>query len=59
MEAYNLMAMMIVDNEVQRVDFLYDDGSNKYETLSFRSLERESDNKDYKQVINLMTKMVR
>ena len=59
MDAYNLMAMMIVDNEVQRVDFLYDDGSNKYETLSFRSLERESDNKDYKQVINLMTKMVR
>lgn len=59
MEAYNLMGFMIIDNNVESVKFWYDDGSNKFETLSFRSLERESGDQNYKKVINLMTKMVR
>ena len=59
MEAYNLMGFMIIDANIETVKFWYDDGSNNFETLSFRSLERENGDQNYKKVINLMTKMVR
>ena len=59
MDAYNLMGVVIIDQNVESVRFLYDDGSNKYETYSYRSLERETGDQNYKKVINLMTKMVR
>ena len=59
MNAYNLMAIMIVNTTLNTVKFLYDDDSNAYETLTFRSLERESNDKDYKQIVNLMTKVSR
>lgn len=59
MEAYNLMAVMIVNDSTETVKFLYDDDSNAYETLSFRSLERDSDDKNYRQIVNLMSKVAR
>lgn len=59
MDAYNLMAIMVVNSTVETVKFLYDDDSNAYETLSFRSLERDASDQSYKKIVNLMTKMNR
>lgn len=56
MRGYNFMCAAIVDEVSERVDFLYDDGSKNFETLSFMSLEREDGNGMYKKVINLMAK---
>lgn len=55
MEAYNLMAIVICDQVLEKVDFLFDDGSNEYETISFTHLEREESG-SYKKVINLLAK---
>ena len=40
----------------EKVSFLWDDGTNDFETLSFMSLEREEGGGMYKKVINMMTK---
>jgi len=59
MDAYNLMGIAIINQNLESVKFLYDDGSNNYETYSYRSLERETGDQNYKKIVNLMTKMVR
>ena len=59
MDAYNLMAFVIVNEATECVKFLFDDGDHEYETLSFSHLERESADGSYKKVINLMTKLSR
>lgn len=60
MEAYNLMGIVIADEPAEVADFIWDEGNDaNYETLSFRHLERESDDRNYKKVINLMTKISR
>ena len=59
MDAYNLMGFVIIDSDIECMKFLYDDGSNNFDVLSFSSLERDSKDSDYKKVINLMTKMAR
>lgn len=59
MDAYNLMGFVAIDSEIEAMKFLYDDGSNSFDTLSFSSLERDAKDNGYKKVINLMTKMVR
>ena len=46
----------IVDEVDEKVSFLWDDGTNDFETLSFMSLEREEGGGMYKKVINMMTK---
>ena len=58
MNAYNVMALIIVDENTEKVNFLYDDGSGSYETMSFSHLERQGNGADgaYKKVINLLTK---
>lgn len=56
MKGYNLMCAVIVDEVAERCDFMYDDGSSSFETLSFTALEREDSNGMYKKVINLMAK---
>lgn len=56
MKGYNLMAVAIVDDVSEKVQFLYDDGTKNYETLSFMSLEREESGSMYKKVINLAMK---
>lgn len=53
MNGYNLLAFFIADDIKQRVDFIYDDYSHQYETLSYSAIERE-DNGDYKKIINLL-----
>ena len=53
MRGYNMMACAIIDEISERVDFLWDDGSGDFESLSFMSLEREESGSMYKKVINL------
>ena len=60
MQSYNFMGLVIVDEPAESASFLWDAGNDSnYETLSFRNLERESDDKNYRKVINLMTKISR
>ena len=56
MKGYNLMCAAIVDEVSERVDFMYDDGTTNFESLSFMSLEREDSGGSYKKVINLLAK---
>lgn len=59
MDAYNLMGIAIVDEVSESVNFLFDDGENRFETLTFSALEREKSDNNYKKIVNLMTKMSR
>ena len=60
MDAYNFMGLVIVDEPAETASFIWDEGNDaNYDTLSFRNLERESDDKNYRKVINLMTKVMR
>lgn len=54
LDAYNLLALVIVDETIEVAKFLFD--AEEWETLSFNSLEKEGDNGMYKKVINLMAK---
>lgn len=54
---YNLMGIVIVDDSIEIAKFLYDDGSNSYETISFDALAKEDKNGDYKKIVNLMARM--
>ena len=56
MNAYNIMCFVIVDESLEKVNFLFDDGTNSYETMSFTHLEREDGGGAYKKVINLLAK---
>lgn len=60
MEEYNFMGIWIADEPAETASFIWDEGNDaQYETLSFANLERESNDRDYKKVINLMTKLSR
>lgn len=60
MEEYNFMGIVIVDEPAESASFIWDEGNDAhYETLSFRNLERESNDKDFRKVISLMTKISR
>ena len=54
MRGYNLMCGIIVDEVTEKVDILFDDGDKNFETLSFASLERDSDTGQLKKIINVM-----
>lgn len=56
LRGYNMMACAIIDEVTERVDFLWDDGTSAFESLSFMSLEREESGSMYKKVINLATR---
>jgi len=56
MESYNLMSVVIADESSEIGKFIFDNGSDLYEHISFRSLERESSDRDYKKLVNLMAK---
>ncbi len=58
MEKLNLLYFVIVDETTEVVKLLVD-GDSEYETLTFDSLEKESNDGSYKKVINLMSKMSR
>lgn len=60
MDSYNFMGIVIADEPAETASFIWDEGNDaQYDTKSFRNLERESDDKNYKKVINLMTKVMR
>lgn len=59
MNAYNLMCITIADESLEVAKFLYDDGDNIFESLSFDGLEKEAKDSSYKKVVNLMSKINR
>lgn len=59
MDAYNLMATIIVDESLEVTKWLWDTGDDLYELVSFNNLEKEASDNSYKKVVNLMTKIVR
>lgn len=54
MRGYNLMCGVIVDEIEEKVEFMWDDGTKNFETLSFSSLERDDNGSQMKKVINVM-----
>lgn len=54
MDAYNLLALVIVDEQTETAHFIYD-GDAYYEVLAFSTLQKEND-RSYKQVIDLLNK---
>ena len=58
MNAYNIMGFVVVDEVLEKANFLFDDGSSSYETVSFTHLERQGNGSDgaYKKMINLLVK---
>lgn len=54
MNSYNLLALVIVDEQLETADFIYD-GDAYFEKLSFTSLQKDND-RSYKQVIDLLNK---
>lgn len=57
LESYNLMSLVIVDEDLEVCKFLYDSGDDLWESVSFNHLERESSDNTYKRVVNMMTKL--
>ena len=53
---YNLMGLVIVDDSIECAYFLFDDGSNSYERISYEALEKETDDKNYKKIVNLLSR---
>lgn len=58
MEAYNLIGLVIVDENVEVARFLFD-GEKYFQDYSFGTLERETGDGSYKKVINLISKINR
>lgn len=58
MEKLNLLYFVIVDETNENIRLLVD-GDNEYEIISFTHLERETNDGEYKKVINLMSKINR
>ena len=57
MESYNLMGVVIVDELNEVCKLIFDTGNDEYEKVSFRSMEKESSDNDFRKMINLMFKM--
>lgn len=60
MDEYNFMGLVIADEPAETTSIIWDEGNDaQYETQTFKNLERESSDRNYKEVINLMTKISR
>ena len=57
MERMNLLYFIIVDEVSEVAKIMVDDGAKTFEEMTFNAMERETDDKTSKQVLNLMTKM--
>lgn len=57
--AYNLISVCIVDENLEVAKFIFDEDEPSWEVISFNHLERESSDSTYKKVINLMTKVAK
>ena len=55
-EAYNLLGLVIVDDVEESALVMFDDGDAYFEKLAYTMLERESTDKEYKKIINLMAR---
>jgi hypothetical protein len=58
MESYNLMALVVVDEQTETAHFLLD-GERYYQDYTFGALERETGDGSYKKIINLISKINR
>ena len=58
MESYNLMALVVVDEQTETAHFLLD-GEKYYQDYTFGALERETGDGSYKKIINLISKINR
>jgi hypothetical protein len=58
MDAYNLMCFTIADESLEVCKFLFDDGEDTYEILTFNNLEREQRDNS-KKIVNMMSKLAR
>lgn len=57
LDAYNLLAFVVVDESLETAKFKFDDGEDFFETLAFSTLEKESSDNSYKKIVNLMSKL--
>lgn len=53
MSSYNLMGLVIVDEQTEVASFIYD-GDAYFEDMSFTALEKENNNVSTKQIVNLL-----
>ena len=58
MDSYNLLGLMIADEATESVKILYD-GYSEFELASYRALDREASDKEYKKMVNLINTMGR
>lgn len=56
LDAYNFIAIVIMNEALEIAYFLFDTGDDNYEKITFSGLEKESADSNYKQIINLLTK---
>ena len=54
LESYNLLAFVIIDDSIESMKVLMDDGGNAFEEFSYQYLEKESSDGNYKKLINLI-----
>lgn len=59
LEAYNLMDIVVADESLEIAKFLFDDGDGVYETLTFDTLEKQSNDNSTKKIINLLSRVNR
>lgn len=53
MQSYNLLGLFIADEATESVKILYD-GYNEFEVASYRALERDASDREYKKMVNLI-----
>jgi hypothetical protein len=58
MEAYNLLQVVIVDSSAEVVHFLTD-GDNRYQTMTYKGLERQQceADKQFKEILRAVNKL--
>lgn len=59
LDAYNFMAIIILNEATEVASFLYDTGDDNYERLTFSNMEREASDNSYKKMVNLLAKVSR
>ena len=59
LDAYNFMAIIVLNEAVEVANFLYDTGDDSYERLTFSNMEREASDNSYKKMVNLLAKVSR
>ena len=57
MKSYNLLGFAIVDDVLESVKIMFDDGNTVFEELAYKMLERENSDSSILKTINLMNKM--